>query len=362
MDHPPPEQPHPRGPRDSSALFNARVLERVQNAFAEDPTVDLKSWFPMDYSSRLQKQKIYEQKDNSTVDIPFPLAQSVLLLLELAGHDADAVVSKIKRVIQRVKVLWQSEFAPDHAVIKCNRRIVLKVIRATSDYTEYTSMRFLQENHPEVPAPRPLGVISDSRHTYIFMSFIPGVSLDRVWDYLSDEKKIFIRRQLDTILTKMRVPITLPLPLGGTAGEGCRHTRRYTHRSKTQLYSCPQFVDFLLSNPHYASKPYVRLFRKLWKSQESSIVFTHGDLRLSNIMVRAVYTDPEEMPRVSGIVDWEESGLYPDWWEAAKVTRSVTPDDADEMDWISYLPRSISPRLFPIAWLAERAWGTVNAI
>lgn len=37
-------------------------------------------------------------------------------------------------------------------------------------------------------------------------------------------------------------------------------------------------------------------------------VFTHGDIIPQNIMV-------DENYQVSGIVDWEAAGWYPDYWE-----------------------------------------------
>lgn len=41
------------------------------------------------------------------------------------------------------------------------------------------------------------------------------------------------------------------------------------------------------------------------------ILFTHGDLRLQNIMVKDGC--------VSGVLDWEFSGWYPEYWEFSKA-------------------------------------------
>lgn len=41
------------------------------------------------------------------------------------------------------------------------------------------------------------------------------------------------------------------------------------------------------------------------------IKFIHGDLRLQNTIVND--------GSVSGIVDWEFSGLYPEYWEFSKA-------------------------------------------
>ena len=58
----------------------------------------------------------------------------------------------------------------------------------------------------------------------------------------------------------------------------------------------------------------------------SPIVLTHGDLHQSNIIVSA--TSPAY---VLAIVDWEQSGRYPDYWEYCKTVYTVYESD----DWRS---------------------------
>lgn len=48
------------------------------------------------------------------------------------------------------------------------------------------------------------------------------------------------------------------------------------------------------------------------------IVLTHADLQLNNILV-VVSPDNEIQATVSGIVDWEQAGLYPEYWEYCKA-------------------------------------------
>jgi aminoglycoside phosphotransferase len=60
------------------------------------------------------------------------------------------------------------------------------------------------------------------------------------------------------------------------------------------------------------------------------IVFTHADLNLRNILV-------DEMGKISGIVDWECAGWYPEYWEYTKMhftVRSTTRWIADVVDQI----------------------------
>jgi thiamine kinase-like enzyme len=50
------------------------------------------------------------------------------------------------------------------------------------------------------------------------------------------------------------------------------------------------------------------------------IVFTHADLNPRNILVdRVVSADGSCRWRVSGIVDWETAGYYPEYWDYTKA-------------------------------------------
>lgn len=61
---------------------------------------------------------------------------------------------------------------------------------------------------------------------------------------------------------------------------------------------------------------------------DSSIKFTHGDLHRSNIMIT-----PSKPRRVLALVDWEQSGWLPEYWETRKAQYTV-----DSKEWSRYLP------------------------
>lgn len=62
---------------------------------------------------------------------------------------------------------------------------------------------------------------------------------------------------------------------------------------------------------------------------------THGDIRPDNILVQYVTPD---MLKISGLVDWELSGAYPEYWEYVKSLAGV---NCDSSDWFSYLPTDV---------------------
>jgi aminoglycoside phosphotransferase (APT) family kinase protein len=62
---------------------------------------------------------------------------------------------------------------------------------------------------------------------------------------------------------------------------------------------------------------------------DSDIVFTHGDLHRSNIIVST------STPRILALVDWEQSAWLPAYWEDCKARWTCTYSD----EWaVKYLP------------------------
>jgi hypothetical protein len=59
---------------------------------------------------------------------------------------------------------------------------------------------------------------------------------------------------------------------------------------------------------------------------------TYSDLRPENILV--LYTAPNTI-KITGLVDWELSGAYPEYWEYVKALVGVSWSLSD---WYLYLP------------------------
>ena len=58
--------------------------------------------------------------------------------------------------------------------------------------------------------------------------------------------------------------------------------------------------------------------------------------------------------KVTGIIDWEEAGFYPAYWESVKSTRTLFAND--DNDWFLYIPQCIAPSSFSNCWLVDRLW------
>lgn len=391
-----------RSPDDSTPLkskaarFNLHTLKKLRAAIDNDPETDLLTQMPMDYSSRLMdmqdttKESLSElslgeisiyfanispvtekmaaerrEEDireslsaSDSVDILFPLSEAVIRQLEEISTTAETLPNGLSQrlfeVMQVSEILWTSAFPRHKMVFKCATDIVVKAVRKMDDYTEYTTLQYLQQHKPSIPAPKPLGLVRMSGILLIFMTHMPSMTLGEVWHRLDCGQKASVREQLNTIISDLRsIPYSDGLPLGGVAGEGCKDVRRHLRRSGKPIKTLGEFEDFLFSSPHPGGQVFVELLRQLSPLSHllssPSIVFTHGDLRPDNIVVEMVDSN---RCVVSGLLDWEYGGFYPEYYEAIRCTNCLAP--YEDNDWYLYLPDCISPKRYTHWWLLDR--------
>lgn len=218
-------------------------------------------------------------------------------------------------------------------------------------------MQYLAERMPEIPAPRAHGMIQLGPFRVIFMSCIPGMTLTEAWPSLAHKDKASIQCQLDNIFRKLR---TLRQPdgnvLGGVGGEGVKEYRLSINPQKTVIATAREFDSLQFSKPHHGSRSYIALLRSFLAEENAALrgsVFTHGDFKKTNIMV-AQDQENDHAWTVTGIIDWEDSGFYPEYYESTTLTGNLSLVAED--DWYLYLPESISPLKYPVRWLVDRLW------
>ncbi|KAE8382903.1 kinase-like domain-containing protein [Aspergillus bertholletiae] len=362
--------------KSKAARFNAHVLKKLQTAVAMDPELDLTTQLPSAYSGRLGKMRETVQSvDDITInttsrdeedirttfnasiqaEIVHPLSQEVLELLSPGDTKVSPVrlSQRLLDIMRTSEVIWKAPFARQKMVLKCGNNIVLKVIRNMDDYTEYTTLQYLRQHRPNVPVPEPSGLVRVNDISLVFMTHVSSNMLADVWSILNSSQKASIKEQLAAILLDLRsIPFTPGTPLGGVGGEGCKDIRRHLRRSEAPILSASDFEDFLYTGSHEGGQVFVELLRQLAPpiSAPSSpaIVFTHGDLRPNNIAV----TMKDDTWVIVGLIDWEYSGFYPEYYEAVRCTNCLAP--YEDNDWFLFLPDCVSPKAYAHWWLLDR--------
>ncbi|PWY94574.1 kinase-like protein [Aspergillus sclerotioniger CBS 115572] len=352
--------------------INSRTLNELQDRLDHEPEVNLLSIFPKNYTRRITMATDKPDKKESpgsrerldlaeTASVVFPLSEEVTALLapyseDRTGDSGKSLLHSLKQILCNSPSLWDD--CSRRIVVKCSDNIVVKVIMGTKEFTEYTTLQYLAEHMPDIPAPRPHGVILFAPFRAVFMSYIPGTTLTQAWPTMTHDEKVSIQHQLDEILCRMR---RLRPPdgsmLGGVTGEGVKEMRISERSLFKKIMTTTEFSDLQFSARHHGSNTYVKFLRSLLEhdrsTSEQELVFTHGDIRTDNIIVTQG-TDVNSGYIVSGIIDWENSGFYPGFYECTTVTRTMSMVDEDE--WFLYLPDSISPSHYPVRWLVDRLW------
>ncbi|KAH6619742.1 kinase-like domain-containing protein [Chaetomium sp. MPI-SDFR-AT-0129] len=350
-----------------TARYNKKVLLGLEKALRKDPEADLIGILSSSYPQQLKSSKEADSRP-STTPLPLPhhdirsklrttdtatiVRQLSPELQDLLGHDDEQLSEAVIKLLDKSEVLYKSVWAASCMVFRVSDGIVAKVTVEEHLTAEYRTLPYLQEHLPHFPAPRLHGVIRIRQYGLLFSSFVSGLDLEKVWPQLDDVQKRSVSAQLDKLLVELRsLPFPPNTPLGGLEGLGCKDARRGIRISSKPILDVSQFDDFIFSGSKWASPMYTQFLRSLVPASPAKVVFTHGDIRPANIMVRQ---DEEGSWTVVAIIDWESSGFYPEHWECVKMTNNLTPRDED--DWYLLLPASCSPRQFPVRWLIDSIW------
>ncbi|KEQ94795.1 hypothetical protein AUEXF2481DRAFT_30155 [Aureobasidium subglaciale EXF-2481] len=180
-----------------------------------------------------------------------------------------------------------------------------------------------------IPVPRILcyGNHPDSPHApmSIMMTRLPGQELGQVYESLSSTERDTILSEMQAYLGSIR---RWKSPWGekcicSSSGKAIRSVRVPYHKMGP-FESEQSMNDYLLypAGPDmwHTLEEFESLKRRVERlfSDKHRIVYTHGDLKHHNIMVHN--------GRVSGIIDWESAGWYPDYWEFTTAIRSAPED------------------------------------
>lgn len=164
-------------------------------------------------------------------------------------------------------------------------------------------------------APRVYGTYSvKTTHTIAMVlssDRAPGIPLAEAWPAYSDTEKESVKSQLGTQLEHMR---SCTQPFIGCPGRKSAHNvySRIIPGRFGPFDTEEAFDDWCLAQ--IRSLPPTRWIWKRWlksmrKKSPSRFVLTHGDLTPRNIMV--------EGSTVTGIIDWERGGFFPEYCEYA---------------------------------------------
>ncbi|KAF5556464.1 kinase [Fusarium phyllophilum] len=167
----------------------------------------------------------------------------------------------------------------------------------------------LVHKYTSVPVPHALDLVSDPRNTYLLTTRLRGEPLSRAMDMLSDRDCHEFVDQMQSFISQIRAipPVGPKNRICNTLGQACSDPRIRDGNPVGPFEDEASFSQYLLHPDDPARRGH-------------QIVFTHADLNLRNILLdKVTILDGTRGWAVSGIVDWENSGFYPGYWDCTKA-------------------------------------------
>lgn len=224
--------------------------------------------------------------------------------------------------------------------------------------TEAATMKYVAEK-TSIPVPHIYCSFVHNSWAYIVMRRMPGKALTRVWTDLSQADLETICEQLKQMLAELRA-LAPPSEsqVGSCVGGSLRDSRIPHARPKFGPFKTIQEFHLWLREglkpEEHADKEETQDWadvKRLAAWQDGGpwprVVFTHGDLNPSNILV--------DGNKITGIVDWDFSGWYPHYWEytSAWYGNRLRPD------WQDMIPRFLQPypKELEMDIIRQKWWG-----
>ncbi|KAF7511645.1 hypothetical protein GJ744_003808 [Endocarpon pusillum] len=167
--------------------------------------------------------------------------------------------------------------------------------------------------------------------TYIFMDFVPGATIEESWDQWDEATIANVQNELKDYIRQLR-----GIPGGeyiGSLDRGPVADCMLEHADFRGPFDSEEEFNIGLRKTYWESyKKEVLICDRLdgmLAAHKHQIVFTHNDLHFSNIMVHDGH--------ISSIIDWADSGWYPDYWEYVSAMRVGN----NRQDWNTILDNGI---------------------
>ncbi|KAF2183761.1 phosphotransferase enzyme family protein-like protein [Zopfia rhizophila CBS 207.26] len=195
-----------------------------------------------------------------------------------------------------------------------------------------------------VPVPEVFGWCKDGVDTFLYMQLVPGITLDDRWISLKVEEKQAVCENLRRIIGNLRSLQQDPTDvfIGSVGGQPLPDNlfqELMNGQRAGPFRSVKDFHDWFTSIN--LDPGIIHCERDLLKDN-NRVVFTHADIHRDNVIV-----SPTGPPRILAIVDWGQSGWYPDYWEYCKSRSICRPHDEWET---TYLPRIFGGELEEWYW------------
>ncbi|KIM36728.1 hypothetical protein M413DRAFT_424136 [Hebeloma cylindrosporum] len=182
---------------------------------------------------------------------------------------------------------------------------------------EFEAMRYVAQN-TSIPLPRAYRIVPSEEHpdySFLVMDYVEGEVLAKAWRHMTTDERGGVTSSLATMIDELR---SLPSSgmISSTSGGPFYDYRFAMGLGQIGPFENERdFNDWRISQFHLYGSPSQLANIRGKMREDNRIVFTHGDLSQENILVRRI--NISEFAIVA-ILDWEQAGWRPEYWEAVK--------------------------------------------
>jgi aminoglycoside phosphotransferase (APT) family kinase protein len=176
---------------------------------------------------------------------------------------------------------------------------------------EFEALRLVNK-HTRIPAPEPVDVLLHAGSSFLVMTRVPGQPIGQLLSTMTDEQ---VNNTVSTLCEYVAELQMIPnhtksgAQICNSLGEGIQDWRIGASENQELKFDTErEFHRFLV---HDLPTDAVEKAAKAHQI-EHKVVFTHADLNPRNILA-------DQDSRITGIVDWECAGWYPEYWEYTKA-------------------------------------------
>ncbi|KAF5614796.1 kinase-like domain protein [Fusarium sp. NRRL 52700] len=220
------------------------------------------------------------------------------------------------RIYQSLKYLGVRTYGPSSS-LKVQQLPFGMYLKTThrDDYqalaNEFGALKLVR-SQTQVHVPRPLDLVSDADTSYLLTTTIPGQRLGSYLDTLSDDDLETFRRDLQNYMAQLRSISRKGVhkhAICNAVDGPCYDYRIVACRDYDEKRG--DFFGPFINEEEFNNTLRTPALPDVFHSTGHNIVFTHSDINMRNVLIHN--------GRISGIVDWENSGWFPDYWEYTKA-------------------------------------------
>jgi aminoglycoside phosphotransferase (APT) family kinase protein len=225
---------------------------------------------------------------------------------------------------------------------------------------EGNNLIFLHQHLSSLPIPRLWAMYEEDEDVFIIMEHFEGDTLQDIWPSLQASDKSAITKQLRSIMDQLRALKPPESSFYGSLERGPIPYFLFNSMEANPTINGPfvnehdfiqglvrnlRTIDELNQRNSYKTDFYEQNLPSCFRLGRPTL--THGDVQRKNIMVQrtCLQGDGCETAFRLMIIDWEDSGWYPAYWEFFVTFTSLRWDD----DWASRIQDFLVP------WPAETA-------